>query len=66
MPAPMKSSSTSALQRSECQVLSEHGSNLLQVDLRKYLLCLQAAKVLMSAVIVHAACTAASNLPSNV
>jgi len=63
VPSLMRSSGTSALFRSKCQVLSEHESKLLQFDLRRNA-CFDCkpAKALMSAVLADAACTAASNL----
>ncbi len=66
MPLPVISSGIHALSRSNCQVLSEHESELLPFDLRSNA-CFDCkpAKVLMSAVIAHAAYTAACILLGN-
>ena len=67
VPSPMRASGTSEVFHSECQVISKGNSNLLQFDLKRNA-CFDCkpAKALMSAVIAHAAYTAASNLLSNV
>ena len=67
VPLPMRSSGVHALFRSKCQVLSLHKSKLLQFDPRRNA-CFDCkpAKALMSAVIAHAAWTAADDLLSDV